>query len=338
MRIERTITSVSWIPSEAVAGLAKMPFSGGIAHYDAPPPDALGGDGPTSLEALRQADRFRFANELRAFVEVDDGLIVDAGYLSSGMIGSTTVALGVGAVTVAAVPLPDRHDAPEHGDGWVRFRQTAGGRTGLPAPRTVAHPPFVQYHAPIAWSTLELTIHADGRSEGTLIGASPFPRHWVYGDDGALAAKSGLIDFKAWYKHAFGQHTPWGDLDSPALVTEVESALERELSARIMRDGAKPKIRTARAGERLVRQGDAGDELFVLLDGVLAVDHDGTELGQLGPGAVFGERAVLEGGRRTSTLTAVTPCKLAVAHASAVDVEALTALADAHRREQAIGT
>ena len=84
MRIERTITSVSWIPSEAVAGLAKMPFSGGIAHYDAPPPDALAVSGPDSLAELRQADRFRFANELRAYVEVVDGRIVDAGYVSGG--------------------------------------------------------------------------------------------------------------------------------------------------------------------------------------------------------------------------------------------------------------
>ena len=29
-------------------------------------------------------------------------------------------------------------------------------------PRAVKHAPFVQYHAPIVWTTLELTIHADG--------------------------------------------------------------------------------------------------------------------------------------------------------------------------------
>ena len=199
-----------------------------------------------------------------------DGRIVDAGYVSGGLIGATTIALGVGAVTVAAVALPDRHDRPEHGDGWVRFRQTAGGRTGVPgaAARSRGRP-FVQYHAPIAWSTLELTIHLDGRCEGTLVGASPFPRHWVYGDDGTLAAKSGLIDFKAWYKHAFGQHTPWGDLDSPALVTEVETALERELSAT-----HHARRREAQGPHRYAQvigssgRATPGDELFVLLDGV----------------------------------------------------------------------
>ena len=62
MRIETAITSVSWIPSEAVAGATKLPFETGVAHYDQPPPDAI--DVPGGLEALRREDRFRFANEI----------------------------------------------------------------------------------------------------------------------------------------------------------------------------------------------------------------------------------------------------------------------------------
>jgi hypothetical protein len=52
-------------------------------------------------------------------------------------------------------------------------------------------------------------INADGTSTLELIGASGFPRHWVYDSDGRLAAKAGLADFKEWYRHAFGKHTPW---------------------------------------------------------------------------------------------------------------------------------
>ena len=66
--------------------------------------------------------------------------------------------------------------------------------------------------------------------EHHLLGASPFPRHWVYDTDGKLMKKSGLIDFSTWYRNAFGKHSPWGDQDSPALATEVETALERQLS------------------------------------------------------------------------------------------------------------
>src|ERR1700737_1828371 len=224
MRIESSFTSITWIPSEAIKGMTKMPFEIGVTHYDAPPPDTI-----DDLEALRQADRFRFANDLRAWIDVEEGRIVDSGYTGRGHIGSTTVSLGLGKASIAAVSLPDRQLPPETGDTSARFVQTAGGRTGLPLPRRVKYPPFIQVSAPLAWTTLALTIHSDGRVENEVIGASPFPRHWMYDGDGKLAKKTGLIDYKSWSAKAFGAHSPWGDEDSPALVTEVESALEREL-------------------------------------------------------------------------------------------------------------
>ena len=46
MRVESAVTSVSWIPSEAVAGLAKMGFTAGAVRYDDPPPDRGGGGSP----------------------------------------------------------------------------------------------------------------------------------------------------------------------------------------------------------------------------------------------------------------------------------------------------
>jgi hypothetical protein len=334
MRIDGSISSISWIPSEAVTGLAKLPFGSGVAHYDQPPPDAIGADGG-ALDGLRDDDRFRFANRLSASIEVDgDGRVVAAEYTGGGRIGVTKLALGR-ELSVAAVSLPDLQAAPEHGPGWVRFVQTAGGRTGVPAPRTVNRPPFVQVQAPIAWSTLALTIHTDGRVDGELVGASPFPRHWVYDTTGALSAKTGLIDFKRWYRDAFDDHTPWGDLDSPALVTEVETALERELSAQLMRGGRKPRIARARAGERLVTQGDPARDMFVILDGVVAVDVDSRELCLVGPGAVMGERGLLEDGRRTATVSARTACKVADVSADHVDPGALRQLAELHRREDA---
>jgi CRP-like cAMP-binding protein len=54
---------------------------------------------------------------------------------------------------------------------------------------------------------------------------------------------------------------------------------------------------------------------------------------EIGPGALLGERALLEGGRRTSTLRAVTPCKVAVAAAEALDRDALSEVSRGHRRE-----
>ncbi len=57
----------------------------------------------------------------------------------------------------------------------MRFVQTTGGRTALPAPRPVRPPPYVQWQAPLVWTTLSLTLHADGRAEYALTGASRFP-------------------------------------------------------------------------------------------------------------------------------------------------------------------
>jgi hypothetical protein len=193
----------------------------------------------------------------------------------------------------------------------------------------------VQYHAPIVWTTLELTIWADGRHEGRMVGASGFPRHWVFDDSGALVAKSSLADYKQWMNDSFGRRTPWGDEDQPALVTEVETLLERELQGAIMRGPVKPRIRRVKRSRTLVEQGvTEADELFLLLNGVLAVEVDGEPVAEIGPGAVLGERGMLEGGRRTATLRAVTDCKVAVVPADQIDRERLTELAGGHHREQ----
>ncbi len=83
-------------------------------------------------------------------------------------------------MTLAATAFDDLRPEPELSPDSVRFVQTAGGQTGAPAPRRVTHPPFVKISSPTAWTTLELTHHADGTSTGKLIGCSPFPRHWIY--------------------------------------------------------------------------------------------------------------------------------------------------------------
>jgi hypothetical protein len=328
MRHTSSITSLSWIPSEAIEGSQRLPFDVGMAHYDKPPPEAL-----EDLEALRDADRFRFANVLEGWVEVNDkGRITGFGQGGGGMMGSTTVKLGPVARTFEAIGLPDLAPKPTKGDGWVRFTQTVGGRTGVPAPRPVRRKPFVQWQAPLVWTTLELTIHADGRAQGKMTGASRFPRHWVYDEQGKLSHKSGLADFKDWYRKSFGKHTPWGDTDSRALVTAVETALERTLAAQIMQGGSKPKVGKVKAGTELVTQGEQSTEVFLLLDGVLRVEEDGVRLAEYGPGALLGERAHLDGGARTSTLVAVTPCRVASVEASELDRGQLQELSKDHRR------
>jgi hypothetical protein len=326
MRVESSVTSVSWIPSEAVTGaVLKGTFDSGITSYDDPPPDVI-----DDLDQWRTDGRFRFANRLQAWAEIEHGKIVDAGCSGGGLMGATTVRVAKLRATFQPVALPDLRPEPTRSHTEVTFVQTTGGRTGLPAPRRVKHPPFLQFRAPTVWTTLALTIRADGTSSFEVVGASKFPRHWVYDHAGQIAAKVGLANFKEWYRDAFGKHTPWGDQDSKALVTAVETALERQLSVTIMSGGDRPEIRTLKEGEYLVQQGDPGDSLFLLLDGVLSVTMDGEGIAEVGPGVVLGERAVLEGGIRTASLQASTPVRVAVARADRIDRDALMALRDHH--------
>jgi hypothetical protein len=328
-RYESLVTSLSWIPTEAIDSAQRVAFDAGITHYDAPPPSE-----GIDLAELQKTDRFRFANELRAWVEVDgSGRITSCGYSGGGMMGTTTVSLAGLRHKFQAVQLPDIQRAPERGDGWVRFVQTVGGRTGIPAPRRVRRKPYIQWRAPLVWTTLSLTIHSDGHTEHALAGASRFPRHWVYDANGSLTHKSGLTDFKDWYQKSFGRHTPWGDEESEALVTAVESALEHSLSFQLMQGAHRSKILKFPAGTVIFEQGEKGTAVMLVLDGVVRVERDGERLAEYGPGAILGERAHLEGGVRTSTNVAVTSCKVAMIDAETFERSHLEELSEGHRRE-----
>ena len=323
MRYESSVTSVTWIPSEAIEGMTKMPFEMGIAHYDDPPPDKL-----DDIDALRERDAFREANVLRGYVEVEDGKVVDAGHLGRGLIGVTRLKLGPKELSFPAVKYPVLQSEPEIGPNWVRFTQTAGGRMGLPAPRRVRGKKFFQLASASAWTTLQLVVYTDGNAKAALVGASPFPRHWVYDHAGQLVEKSGSIDFDAWYREVYGSKTPWGESDWTTLVTPAESELERELSASVMRTGAKLERRRLVEGDTLVREGDEGRDLFLILDGVFSIERSGKPVAEVGPGAILGEQALLGDGKRTATVVATTNARIAVIPPDAIDVSKLGELSE----------
>jgi hypothetical protein len=301
----------------------------GIGHYDDAPPARID---HATLEQLRDADRLRFANRLEAWVDVVEGRIVDAGYSGTALVGSTTATLFAGSVTFPGVGFPILTSAPEQLDGATRFVQTAGGRTGSPLPRRIDRPPYVRITAPTAWTTLALTIAADGASTFELVGASSFPRHWVYDADGVLAAKSGTISFEQWTRTADHDRTPWGEAQNDVIVSAVESEMERALSGTIMQAG--PRIADLAAGTALTTQGEPGSDLYLVLDGILDVVVDGEAVAELGPGAIVGERAVIEGGHRTSTVTAVTDVKVAGIPGEMASRNDLAEIAAGHRREE----
>src|SRR3954469_9335288 len=325
MRYESSVTAVTWIPSEAISGMPKLPFEAGIAHYDDPPPDQL-----DDLDEWHRRDAFREANELRAWIEVEDGRITGHGQDGRALIGVTRMKIAGREIGFKAVQYELLRPEPQVGEGFVRFLQTAAGHMGLPAPRIVRGKPFFRVTSSSAWTTLALTMYADGRVERELTGASPFPRHFVYDDEGKLVQKSGVIDFKTWYRESHGGNTPWGEEDSPALVAPIESELEREIGNALMQDG-KSRRQSLSQGETLVRQGDQGSDVFLVLDGVFSVEIDGEQVAELGPGAIVGERAAFEGGQRRATLTATTPARVAVFDRDAGDRQRLEALATSRR-------
>lgn len=68
------------------------------------------------------------------------------------------------------------------------------------------------------------------------------------------------------------------------------------------------------AGTVLIRQGDSGDLIYFLVEGVAIVSRDGVSLGDVQAGDHFGELALVDDGARHATVTAQTPCTLLTLH------------------------
>src|SRR5258707_1036458 len=108
--------------------------------------------------------------------------------------GGVGMRLEASGPSVSWVPSPGGARGPRRapraprGGGGSCATPRGGGAPCRP-PRHVKPPPFFQFKPPDVWTTLELTIRADGTSDFALAGASMFPRHWVYDAEGKLAAK-----------------------------------------------------------------------------------------------------------------------------------------------------
>jgi len=86
----------------------------------------------------------------------------------------------------------------------------------------------------------------------------------------------------------------------------VFSSLPREILAAITAEGVE---RTFELGEFVVREGDAGEELFVILEGEARVERSGSTLATFGAGEFFGEIAVFDGRSRSADVVAASPLR-----------------------------
>jgi CRP/FNR family transcriptional regulator, cyclic AMP receptor protein len=66
------------------------------------------------------------------------------------------------------------------------------------------------------------------------------------------------------------------------------------------------------AGAEIVREGDAGDDFYVLMMGTATVSRQGHDVGKVEPGDFFGELALFDPAPRNATITADVPVTMAV--------------------------
>ncbi len=89
--------------------------------------------------------------------------------------------------------------------------------------------------------------------------------------------------------------------------TEVLSALPRVCLERL---AAAAEVREIEPGEVVVREGDVGDDFYMVQSGELQVSQAGHDVRRLGAGDSFGEVALIHSIPRTATVVAVTPAVL----------------------------
>lgn len=65
-----------------------------------------------------------------------------------------------------------------------------------------------------------------------------------------------------------------------------------------------------RAKDVLVRQGDPGESLVLIVDGVVQLEQNGSSVAEMTAGDFFGEMALIDGRPRSATVVAKSPVRM----------------------------
>jgi flavin reductase (DIM6/NTAB) family NADH-FMN oxidoreductase RutF len=105
----------------------------------------------------------------------------------------------------------------------------------------------------------------------------------------------------------YGTGTPLlfhgGQYEQLLATAPVFSALSPDLLEPLLASGEE---RSFEAGVTIVRQGDPGEDLYLIVEGRVRVERDGRAVKSLGEGEFFGEVAVLDGRPRSADVVADT--------------------------------
>lgn len=164
-------------------------------------------------------------------------------------------------------------------------------------------------------------LDADGRSLSTMRPGEGFGELALLDRSPRKATVRALVDSELWSLDR-GHFERW-IRDRYEVAARIRaSAVEREELARLPffkglepaeLDRILPRLFTVhvKAGDAVFREGDPGDRYFIVRGGEAEVAVAGRTVTRIGPGAGFGEMALLYGRPRSATVTATTDLSLA---------------------------
>jgi MFS family permease len=134
----------------------------------------------------------------------------------------------------------------------------------------------------------------------------------LLGSRGALVAVGVLLPFLALLAHrALGRIDDGMDVRADELELLRRTIVFAPLSyAALRRLASALGEQHAVAGEAILRQGEDGEIVYVIIEGRVAVTRDGEAVAELGPNDTFGETALLLDLPRNATVTAISPLLL----------------------------
>jgi CRP/FNR family cyclic AMP-dependent transcriptional regulator len=99
-----------------------------------------------------------------------------------------------------------------------------------------------------------------------------------------------------------------------------EVPLFNELDGRGLEEVARLAVETDYPeGHVLMREGEAADQFYVIVDGTVRVEREGWTVRSMVRGGFLGEIALLDHGPRTATATCATDCRMLVIEHSGFD-------------------